>query len=141
MVVIELVPGSSLAREAVLDLYASVGWNVYTNNSDTLVRALIGSSTVAIARSGKELLGLARVVSDGAFVAYLQDILVRPSAQRTGLGRRLVEAVLEPYGTVRQKVLLTDDEAAQKAFYESLGFRETRDFGEGTLRAFVRFDS
>jgi GNAT superfamily N-acetyltransferase len=140
MVVIELVPGSSLVREAVLDLYASVGWNVYTNNWDTLVRALIGSSTVAIAREGNELLGLARVVSDGAFVAYLQDILVRPSAQRTGLGRKLVEAVLEPYASVRQKVLLTDDEAAQKTFYESLGFSETRDFGEGTLRAFVRFD-
>jgi hypothetical protein len=41
---------------------------------------------------------------------------------------------------VRQKVLLTDDEYAQKAFYESLGYREIRDFGEGTLRAFVRFD-
>ena len=36
-------------------------------------------------------------------------------------------------------VLLTDDEPGQRAFYESLGYRETRDFGEGTLRAFVRF--
>jgi GNAT superfamily N-acetyltransferase len=141
MVVIELVPGSSLVRDVVIDLYDSVGWNVYTNDSDTLVRALIGSSTVAVARDGNELVGLARVVSDGAYVAYLQDILVRPSAQRRGLGRRLVEAVLEPYANVRQKVLLTDDEAAQRTFYESLGFSETRDFGAGTLRAFVRFDS
>jgi hypothetical protein len=57
-----------------------------------------------------------------------------------GLGRRLVEAALSPHTDVRQKVLLTDDEPAQKAFYESLGYREIRDFGEGTLRAFVRFD-
>jgi GNAT superfamily N-acetyltransferase len=67
-------------------------------------------------------------------------VLVRPSSQRTGLGRRLVEAALEPYAAVRQKVLLTDDEPAQRAFYESLGFSETRDFGDGTLRSFVRFD-
>jgi hypothetical protein len=114
VVVVEVVLGSSLVRQVVVDLYGSVGWSAYTNDPDTPVRALIGSSTVAVARDAGELVGLARVVSDGASIAYLQD--------------------------VRQKVLLTDNEPGQKAFYESLGFSETRDFGEGTLRAFVRFD-
>jgi hypothetical protein len=41
---------------------------------------------------------------------------------------------------VRQKVLLTDDDPGQRAFYESLGFAETHDFDGGSLRAFVRFD-
>ena len=140
MVSIEIVPGSSLDQQAVLDLYGSVGWSVYTQDPAKLLRALAGSSTVVVARDAGELIGLARVVSDGASVAYLQDVLVRPAARRTGLGQRLVEAALAPYADVRQKVLLTDDEPAQKSFYESLGFRETRDFGEGTLRAFVRFD-
>ena len=36
--------------------------------------------------------------------------------------------------------LLTDDEPGQRAFYESLGFAETRDFDDGSLRAFVKFD-
>jgi hypothetical protein len=35
--------------------------------------------------------------------------------------------VLEPYRDVRQKVLITDDEPAQRAFYESMGFTETGD--------------
>jgi hypothetical protein len=35
-------------------------------------------------------------------------------------------------------MLLTDDEPGQRAFYESLGYAEIRDHGEGTLRAFVR---
>ena len=140
MVTIEIVPGSSLDQQAVLDLYGSVGWSVYTRDPAKLLRALAGSSTVVVARDAGELIGLARVVSDGASVAYLQDVLVRPAAHRTGLGQRLVEAALAPYADVRQKVLLTDDEPAQKSFYESLDFRETRDFGEGTLRAFVRFD-
>ena len=52
----------------------------------------------------------------------------------------LILAVLEPYAGVRQKVLLTDDEPGQRAFYESLGYRESRDHGAGSLRAFVRFD-
>jgi GNAT superfamily N-acetyltransferase len=75
-------------------------------------------------------------VSDKATVCYLQDILVRPDEQRQGLGRALVGLALAPYAHVRQKVLLTDDEDAQRAFYESLGFSLV----EGDLRAFVRFD-
>ena len=57
-----------------------------------------------------------------------------------GVGRALVGAVLDRYRSVRQKVLLTDDEPAQRALYESLGYAEIRDHDEGTLRAFVRID-
>jgi len=53
----------------------------------------------------------------------------------------LVRAVLDRYPGVRQKVLLTDDEPGQRAFYESLGFTEIREYGPGSLRAFVRFDA
>ena len=44
-------------------------------------------------------------------------------------------AVAQRYALVRQHVLLTDDEAGQRAFYEALGFTETRDHAGGTLRA------
>jgi GNAT superfamily N-acetyltransferase len=124
----------------VIELYSSVGWSAYTKDPDRLLAALAGSSSVVIASENGRLVGLARVVSDGVSIAYLQDVLVRPDYQRTGLGARLVEAAMAGYINVRQKVLLTDDEPSQRAFYESLGFRETRDFGDGTLRAFVRFD-
>jgi predicted N-acetyltransferase YhbS len=58
-----------------------------------------------------------------------------------GVGRALVQAVLDRYQLARQKVLLTDDEPGQRAFYESVGFKEVRDYANGTLRAFVRFDN
>lgn len=144
MIAVTRIDADELDASAVLDLYRSVGWSAYTKDPDALIGALAGSSTVVVARDGAsgtdQLIGLARVISDGVSIAYLQDVLVRPDAQRGGLGRRLVEAALEPYSGVRQKVLLTDDEPAQRAFYESLGYSEIRDFGEGTLRAFVRFD-
>ncbi|XKH56414.1 GNAT family N-acetyltransferase [Citricoccus nitrophenolicus] len=99
-----------------------------------------GSSCVVAARRDGRLIGLARVISDGATICYLQDVLVHPDAQRTDVGRALVLTALEPYASVRQKVLLTDDDQGQRAFYESLGYQETRDHGAGSLRAFVRFD-
>lgn len=71
---------------------------------------------------------------------YLQDILVRPSHHRRGIGRALAERVLGEYSKVRQKVLITDNEPQQKAFYEALGYTQTEDFRGGSVRAFVRFD-
>jgi GNAT superfamily N-acetyltransferase len=127
-------------RTELVDLYAAVGWAAYANDPETLERALQGSSRVVTARRDGRLVGLTRVVSDEATIAYVQDILVRPEEQRGGLGRRMVTEALAPFASVRQKVLLTDDEPGQRAFYESLGFAEIRDFEDGSLRSFVRFD-
>jgi GNAT superfamily N-acetyltransferase len=133
-------PEAEVPPADLLALYGAVGWTAYTDNPELLRRGVAGSSYVVTARTGDRLVGLARALSDDATICYLQDVLVHPEAQRQGIGRSLVQAVLERYRPVRQKVLLTDDEAAQRAFYEALGYAEIRDFGPGTLRAFVRFD-
>ena len=141
----EYANGSELPLPAVVRLYDAVGWRAYTDNPQQLAAALAGSTLVAVVRDGDELAGLARVISDGHSICYLQDVLVDPKYQRTGLGRDLVQYVLAPYAQVRQKVLLTDTEPGQKAFYESLGYRQAGDGGGETgglpLRAFVRFDT
>lgn len=134
----EVVIGSEVpALQDILDLYDAVGWGAYTESPSTLLRALAGSAQVVTARRDGQLLGLARVVGDGATIAYLQDVLVRPDVHRAGIGRRLVDAVFAPFAQVRQQVLLTDAEPGQRAFYESLGFVEAHDH-EPELRSFVR---
>ena len=127
-------------RDELAALYDAVGWAAYTKDLETLDRAMRGSTRVVAGRRDGRLVGLARIQSDGATIAYLQDVVVHPDEQRGGLGKRLVEEAFAPFASVRQKVLLTDDEPGQRAFYESLGFAETRDFEDGSLRAFVRFD-
>lgn len=133
-------PESGTSAAELLALYESVGWSAYTASPGLLEAAVAGSSCVVTARRGEVLVGLARALSDGATICYLQDVLVRPDEHRRGIGRALVRAVLDRYPAVRQKVLLTDDEPGQRAFYESLGYAEVRDHGPGTLRCFVRFD-
>jgi GNAT superfamily N-acetyltransferase len=131
--------GSSPTLDDALALYGEVGWASYLQDPDRLGRALGGSLLVATARDGEHLVGLSRIVGDGASIIYLQDVLVHPDYRRLGLGRHLVEAVLTPYSHVHQQVLITDSGPEQIGFYESLGFTELRDFpGEG-LRGFVRF--
>lgn len=122
--------------DEVVALYESVGWTRYTADPALLYDALNRSLRVVCAREDGVLVGLARVVGDGLTIVYLQDILVAPAQQRRGVGARLLRAVLEPFGTVRQKVLITDDEPAQRAFYEAMGFTEIRDL-DAPIRAFV----
>lgn len=136
VVVERSTPGTAEAVE----LYRAVGWSGYADDPQTLAGALRGSTCVITARRGGDLVGLARVVSDGATIAYLQDVLVHPDHHRAGIGRRLVGAAFEPFAHVRQKVLLTDDEPGQRAFYEALGFTAAADHPQGPLRSFVRFD-
>ena len=118
------VAADELEFRDVLDLYRSVGWTAY----------------IVVARVGHRLIGLARLVSDSASIAYLQDVLVHPRHQRSGIGAALVTAVFTPYQAVRQKVLLADDQPTPRAFYLSIGWQDLCRHPTVGLRAFVRFD-
>lgn len=137
---IQFAPVTSIELAELIGLYSAVGWTTYTKAPESLAAAISGSSFVITARLDGRLVGLARAISDNATICYIQDILVDPEHQRGGLGRRLVESILGQYGDVRQKVLITDDEPGQRAFYESLGFIEAHDMQPEPIRAFVKFD-
>ncbi len=124
-------------HDELLELYAAVGWTAYTDDPDLLVAAVRGSHAVVTARDRGALVALVRTVSDGATIVYVQDVLVHPDHQRTGVGGAVLREVLGRYGHVRQTVLLTDAEPGQRAFYESLGFVEAHDAAPAPLRSFV----
>lgn len=131
--------GDALDVADLVRLYDSVGWSAYTRDPELMVQGIQGSLRVVLAHDGTQLVGLARVIGDGATICYLQDVLVHPDAQRQGLGERLVTEAFAPYAHVRQHVLVTDEEPGQKAFYESLGFTQLGAAVPG--RAFVRFQT
>lgn len=134
---VRITTGDDPSVGELCSLYESVGWTSYTSDPDRLVAAVRGSSHVVTARREERLVGLARAVSDDSTIAYIQDILVRPDQQGRGVGRQLVQAILERYAHVRQKVLLTDDRPQQLEFYASLGFTNTRGLTRTPLNAFV----
>lgn len=128
------------SRQQILSLYDSVGWSAYTDDPEVLIQALSNSTFAVYAYDQQQqLAGLIRVISDNATICYVQDILVRPSAQRSGIGRALFDAVLQKFQHVRQLVLITDDMPQQRAFYESMGLTEGAEFEHGVIRVFARF--
>ncbi len=106
----------------ILDLYEVVGWTNYTTCSERLRAGYTGSLAVWGAFEGDKLVGIVRVVGDGATIVFVQDLIVAPSHQRTGIGTQLMGAVTNRFSDVYQMELLTDDGSGACALYERLGF-------------------
>lgn len=94
--------------------------------------ALANSLYKVIALEGDKPVGMARVVGDGGYVYFICDVIVNPSCQSQGLGRRLIENVLswlesqvEPEETIMVNLMSAMN---KEAFYEKLGFHK-RPFG------------
>ena len=113
----------------ILPLYAQVGWTAYTQDPSALEQGFRHSLLVLAAYEQNALLGLIRVVGDGATVVLVQDLLVYPDRQRQGVGTALLKAVLERFSAVRQIQLVTDDTPKTIAFYRSLGFSDLASLG------------
>lgn len=84
----------------LLTLYGRVGWTNYTRRPERLQAALRGSLVVLTAWEGDALIGLARAVGDGVSILFVQDVLVDPALQRQGVGRALMQAMLERFPEV-----------------------------------------
>ena len=115
----ELREYTDFNQEEILSLYTSVGWENYTRNPQMLERAF----------EGKQLIGMVRVVGDGASVILIQDLLVRPEYQRKGIGSQLMRAVLERCEDVYQIELMTDNTEKTILFYQSLGLKKVDEIG------------
>ncbi len=121
----------------VKSLYEDAEWTSYTKDIQKLIKALNSSLFIITAWDGDELVGLVRVVGDGLTIIYIQDILVRKSYKRKGIGTQLLQKVLHNFKDVRQKVLLTDEKQEIRKFYEKNGFFSC---DEGIIVAFAKFD-
>lgn len=120
----------------ILSLYRSVGWVNYYKNPAMLEKSYQHSLYVLGAYSGGDLVGIIRVVGDGYSIIYIQDIIVLPAYQRKGIGRTLINTVLDRYKDVYQTVLLTEDQPNTVKFYESMGLTQVAKQG---CVSFVRY--
>ena len=125
----EIRDSTNFKKDEILQLYTQVGWTAYTENMPVLEQGYKNSLLVLAAYENGELLGIVRVVGDGATIILVQDILVYPQKQRQGIGTALLKAVLERYAAVRQIQLVTDNTPKTVAFYRSLGFVEVEKLG------------
>lgn len=83
-------------------------WNMFEN-----------ASLVLTAWHDGHLVGIARVLTDGVLYSYLCDLAVEPDVQRLGVGKALVDAVLERCAGTE---LVLRDSDISSSYYAHLGF-------------------
>lgn len=103
-------------------IYEENGWKNYLHDTDKLSRAFRQSLYILGAFEDDRLVGFVRCVGDAEYILYVQDLIVKPSHQRKGIGRELMRRVSEAFPAIRQFVLITDrDDEVSNAFYQAIG--------------------
>jgi len=119
--VIEVLEGTPTAGE-YNELREAVGWE--SVSPAVAAAGLEGTRYGVLARLGGHVVGMARLVGDGAIYLYVQDMIVHPEFQARGLGRRLIQALhawVAVHCTEEATIALMAAPGAQ-AFYERLGY-------------------
>ncbi|WP_300257977.1 GNAT family N-acetyltransferase [Clostridium sp.] len=109
--------------KSISSLYESAGWFDYTEDLEKLEEAFKNSLKIISAWHEEKLIGLIRVVGDGLTIIYIQDIVVLPEYQGNGIGRVLIDSVLDEYKHVTQKILISEDKDSSIKFYKNIGFK------------------
>jgi len=102
---------------------AAVG---FKSHPDEAIRIGLANSWCSVcAVVAGEVVGVGRVVGDGALHFYVTGVMVMPTHQRQGIGRAIVEALLSKVKEVRYANVLVEalPLPGLQAFYESMGFR------------------
>lgn len=118
---IDRVDGGDLDLDEVLGVYRRSGLGERRPVADTeRMRAMIrGANLVITCRVDDALVGIARSISDFAYVTYLSDIAVVAEYQRAGIGRAMIEATRREAPAA--KIVLLSAPAA-RGYYPRIGF-------------------
>ena len=94
----QLTEGARLDPVEYRRLRGAVGWSDPGVDDDILGAALDSTWNVTARDDAGELLGMARLMDDGALYATVCDMVVDPSHQHSGIGRAIFERILARAG-------------------------------------------
>lgn len=108
-----------ITKDALQELFLSVEWESgkYPNE---LLQAIVGSHSIVTAWEGEKLVGLINALSDGVLTVYFHYMLIHPSYQSMGIGKKMMNVMLDRYKGCKTKVLISYPHAVD--FYSKFGF-------------------
>lgn len=97
---IQFSQSTPTARE-YCQLRAKVGWG---DTSINMAQIALNNSLIHFtARTGTQLVGMVRVIGDGAMFFYIQDLVVDPDFQGQGIGQQLMDEIERYLDNVAKK--------------------------------------
>jgi ribosomal protein S18 acetylase RimI-like enzyme len=127
---IEIKLVKNWSEDDIVQLYKAGGWWKESWDSSG-IKKLIECSfafVVAVDVSSGKAVGMGRVISDGISDGYIQDLVVLPEYREHGIGKKLVEELLEhclSKGLIWIGLIAEPD---QDGFYSSLNFKALQNY-------------
>lgn len=129
---------NELDVDTYLELRKSVKWKKLSR--EQAEKALENSLYTVCACEFDRPVGMGRIVGDGAVICYIQDLVVRPDAQASGIGGQIVEMLIEYVEGLRiegtEMMLDLMCAKGREMFYQNHGFiaRPTENLGPGMIQ-------
>ena len=110
----------NVTLESILGLYNANHWSS-ARKPEQLYNGLMNSDSLVTAWHEGNLVGLANAISDGHLVVYFPHVVVHPKFHRCGIGKSMMDRMLEKYQGFHQQSLIADQNAVH--FFKSCGFQ------------------
>ena len=113
---------ANITTEQAIDLYirSTLGERRPIHNKETFEAMLKNANLTITAWDENTLVGIARTLTDFAYVAYLADLAVDQQYQHSGIGKQLIANTQSRLGPECMIVLLAAPKANE--YYEHIGF-------------------
>lgn len=123
----------TIAVEEYALLRRAVGWTTLVN--EQAQQGLDNSACIVSCYDGDRIVGAARMIWDGGYIAYLADVMVLPAYQGREIGSRMVErAIAHMRAQLRAgwriKIVLVASKGMED-FYTRFGFKARPNEREG----------
>ncbi|MDN7228058.1 GNAT family N-acetyltransferase [Planococcus sp. N064] len=109
--------------EEVFRLYQELNWDSLGLTVAELQNMCQQSWYVLYAHQGNKLVGMGRIVSDGVITGLICGVGVLPSYQGVGIGRMLMNGLIEQcdHHRIIPQLMCTED---LESYYEAMGFKK-----------------
>ena len=100
-------------------LFAHAPW-AQRRTPQQIRRMLQGSDLVVLARNGQRPVGCARLITDGVFRGFVEDVIVAPAYREQGIGTRMMRRLER--AAQRMGVARLDLVTQRPEFWRQLGY-------------------
>ena len=116
---------NQMLPEEYNELRKSVDWSELTPAQ--AARGLAHTTFLVAVRDGEQVIGMGRILFDYGYTAYLGDVIVCPQYQGRGIGKQIVQMLMEQTIEAADEgdriMFILGAAKGKEAFYEKLGFQ------------------
>lgn len=130
---------NSLTIDEYLYLRQQVGWVQLSDRQAQLALDNCLYNIKAVDEHGY-IMGMGRIVGDGAVICYIQDLVVIPEAQGMGVGSMIIDRLIDYVKSIKEEdstmMLCLMCAKGREPFYEKHNFiaRPTEKLGPGMIQ-------